>query len=401
MQTIEKGIDTIVPEGGLKSKLELGRSLNIKLGFDPTAPDLHLGHAVVLRKLREFQDAGHNIIVIIGDFTARIGDPTGRNITRPPLTVEQVKSNAETYVAQLSKILDIQKIQIRFNSEWLEKMGFADVIKLISHMTLGQMMQRNDFRERYESGKPIALHEMLYPVMQGYDSVVIDADVEIGGTDQLFNCMVGRSLQDNLGSKARQIVVCMPLLRGTDGREKMSKSKDNYIGLTDDPDNMFGKVMSIPDELIAEYVDLGTSLSEQEKEALKEGLEKLTIHPMDIKKAIASNIVRIYHGEAASQSSQLAFEQRVQQKVFKEADYQEFLFEQVGLNSNSSLLDACQALEPNKSRSEFRRLAEGGGVKVNGEKLTDLNKKVSDYGENFKLQVGKRDLYNLKKTVNS
>lgn len=397
MQNIEIGIDTIVPSEGLKEKLKLDRPLNIKLGFDPTAPDLHLGHAVVLRKLRDFQRAGHNIIVIIGDFTARIGDPTGRNVTRPPLSVEQVKENAATYVAQLSRIIDIERIQIRFNSEWLEKMGFADVIKLASKVTLGQMMQRNDFRERYESGKPVALHEMLYPIMQGYDSVMIDADIEIGGTDQLFNCMVGRSLQDSLNAKSSQVVVCMPLLRGTDGIEKMSKSKNNYIGLTESPEDMYGKVMSISDELIEEYIELASDLSAVDQASLKLGVRDKSLHPMEVKKMIADSIVGLYHGIEGADLGRSAFENKVQRKSFVESDYKEIVLESFGLDDGASLLDVCQVVEPSKSRSEFRRLASGGGIKLNGEKVIDLTQPISSLGQEFKLQVGKRDLYSLKK----
>ncbi len=395
MQDLSRGIDTIVPESGLKHKLGLKKKLNIKLGFDPTAPDLHLGHAVVLGKLRDFQDAGHNIIVIIGDFTAKIGDPTGRNVTRPPLTTDQVKENAETYIAQLSKVLDIDKVQVKFNSEWLEQMRFDDVIKLVSHVTLGQMMQRHDFRERYEGGQSIALHEMLYPVLQGYDSVAINADVEIGGTDQLFNCMVGKSLQESFGHKDAQIVVCMPLLRGTDGHEKMSKSKHNYIGLTEAPENMFGKVMSIPDALIHEYLDLTTNFDDVKRASLKKGLESASVHPMEIKKAIAENIVSIYHGDAAALGAKNAFEQKVQNKTFSENDYVQVKVKDHGLNAGSSLLDVCQAIDPDKSRSEIKRLAEGGSIKINGDKFTDINIKLSDLDKSFKLQIGKRSLFNI------
>ncbi|MES2728971.1 MAG: tyrosine--tRNA ligase [Pseudomonadota bacterium] len=394
-QDILHGIDTIVPENGLAKKLAHGKTLNIKLGFDPTAPDLHLGHAVVLRKLRDFQQAGHNIIVIIGDFTARIGDPTGRNVTRPPLTTEQVMANADTYIAQLAKVLDITKIQIRFNAEWFGKMGFDEVIKLVSNVTLGQMMQRHDFRTRYEEGRTIALHEMLYPVLQGYDSVVIDADIEIGGTDQLFNCMVGKMIQDALGCKNSQVVVCMPLLRGTDGHEKMSKSKHNYIGLTEDAENMFGKTMSIPDALLIEYLELATSYSETEKANMKAELDSGNCNPAEIKKMIARNIVTIYHDAAASEAAQLAFERKVQKKAFSDVDYQPRALAELGLTPDSTLLDACHAALPEKSRSELRRLADGGGVKINGEKVSDLNTALTQTAMPFTLQIGKRDLFRI------
>ncbi len=395
-QDILSGIDTIVPADGLAKKLALGRPLNIKLGFDPTAPDLHLGHAVVLGKMRDFQKAGHNIIVIIGDFTARIGDPTGRNVTRPPLTSEQVIENANTYVAQLSKVLDISKVQIRFNAEWLGSMKFDEVIKLVSNVTLGQMMQRHDFRTRYEEGKPIAMHELLYPILQGYDSVMIDADVEIGGTDQLFNCMVGKTLQDAMGKKYAQVVVCMPLLRGLDGQDKMSKSKNNYIGLTEDAENMFGKTMSIPDELLTEYIDLATNFTAMEKAQMKAELASGQSNPVEVKKAIARNIVTTYHDADAAVAAQDAFARKVQKKAFSDDDFLPHALSDAGLTDTATLLDVCQAVLPDKSRGELRRLAEGGGVKINGEKVGDLTVAITNAAPlPFNLQIGKRDLFRI------
>lgn len=395
-QDILSGIDTIVPADGLAKKLSLGRPLNIKLGFDPTAPDLHLGHAVVLRKMRDFQQAGHNIIVIIGDFTARIGDPTGRNVTRPPLTHDQVVENAATYVAQLSKVLDVSKIQVRFNAEWLGQMKFDDLIKLVSHVTLGQMMQRHDFRTRYEEGKAIAMHELLYPILQGYDSVMIDADVEIGGTDQLFNCMVGKMLQDAMGKKYSQVVVCMPLLRGLDGHEKMSKSKHNYISLTEDAENMFGKTMSIPDDLLPEYIDLATHFSADEKAHLKAELASGQANPVEIKKAVARAIVTTYHSAEVAAEAQDAFARKVQKKSLHDDDFMPRTLADCGLTPAATLLDVCQAVLPDKSRSELRRLAEGGGVKINGEKVGDLTIPLTKAAPlPFNLQIGKRDLFRL------
>ncbi|MBV9963565.1 MAG: tyrosine--tRNA ligase, partial [Parafilimonas sp.] len=253
IQTLKSLVEIQVPENCIEDKIKLcrkeGRPLNVKLGFDPTAPDLHLGHSVVLKKLKQFQDFGHNVIIIIGDYTARIGDPTGKNKSRPPLTPEQVKKNAVTYINQLSKIIDIDKIEIRYNSEWLEKMSLTDTIFLLAQMTLAQILQRTDFNNRYTNGIPISLHELIYPLLQGKDSVMINADIEIGGTDQLFNCMVGKQLQE-IYDKHGQGVICMPLLKGIDGSIKMSKSENNYIGLTDSPNDMYGKAMSIPDELL-------------------------------------------------------------------------------------------------------------------------------------------------------
>lgn len=397
MNTINRKISIIVPEDGLKRKLDLKRPLNVKLGFDPTAPDLHLGHAVVLNKLKDFQDEGHKIIVIIGDYTARIGDPTGRNITRPPLTEKEVKENAQTYINQLSKVIDINKVDIRYNSEWFSKMEMSDIIQLMSQVTLAQMMQRNDFRERYEKDLSISLHELLYPVMQGYDSIMIDADIEIGGTDQLFNCMVGKSLQDTQG-KDSQAVICMPLLRGTDGHEKMSKSKNNYIGLTEDPENMFGKIMSIPDDLIQEYLELATTFTDEEKNVIKQTLAQDNTNPMDIKKDIATNIVAQYHGQSGSEKGRNAFENKVQNKAFTEDDYKDVVISMTHINANNSLLEICSFAYPEKSKSELKRLAKGGAIKVNQEKVSDLLSPLSQSNTSspFKLQIGKRALFNIK-----
>ncbi len=274
------------------------RELIVKLGFDPTAPDLHLGHTVVLRKIRQFQDAGHKSVIIVGDFTARIGDPTGRNKARPPLSEDIIQENAKTYVNQLSKVVDIEKVEIRFNSEWLSKMTCDDVVTLMSNMTAAQLLQREDFSNRYNNNIPISLHELFYPMMQGYDSVEINADIEIGGTEQLFNCLVGRSLQESNG-KPGQIVVSMPLLIGLDGKEKMSKSQNNYIALTEEPNQMYGKIMSMPDHLLENYLDLVTDFPPDKIAGMKMSLLEGTLPPMGAKQIIAENIVMQYHGAGA------------------------------------------------------------------------------------------------------
>ncbi len=301
-ETLQKGVAIITPPTGLKEKLEDAqkkqRQLIVKLGFDPTAPDLHLGHTVVLRKIRQFQDAGHKSVIIVGDFTARIGDPTGRNKARPALSEEIIQENAKTYVNQLSKVVDITKLEIRFNSEWLSKMNCADVVTLMSNMTAAQLLQREDFSNRYNNNIPISLHELFYPMMQGYDSVEINADIEIGGTEQLFNCLVGRSLQQNNG-KSGQIVVSMPLLIGLDGKEKMSKSQNNYIALTEKPSQMHEKIMSMPDHLLENYLDLVTDFSTDKIAGIKMSLLEGTLHSMDTKQIIAENIVMQYHGAGA------------------------------------------------------------------------------------------------------
>lgn len=394
MKDLIDDIKITVPKDGLVRKLSLGRPLNIKLGFDPTAPDLHLGHAVVLRKLRQFQDAGHNVIVIIGDFTARIGDPSGRNKTRPPLTENKIQENARTYVLQLSKVLDSTKLTIRSNSEWFHDMDLAGVLTLLSSVTLAQMMQRNDFGERFREGRSIALHELVYPVMQGYDSVMIEADVEIGGTDQLFNCMVGKTMQESMG-RGSQVVVCMPLLRGTDGKEKMSKSKNNYIGLTDSPVNMFGKIMSVPDDVIAEYLELAARFDNVAKQKILESLRAGVANPMEIKKMVAANVVAVYHDNVSAQIAQQNFETKVQKKILTDDDYQDVLVENLGIGEGVSILDLCRALTPEQSRSNIRRLAAAGAISINGRMIDDLTQPIEAIGKPFRLKIGKRRFFNV------
>lgn len=394
IEILKNNIEIVVPENGLEEKIKQGskekRPLNIKLGFDPTAPDLHIGHAVVLKKLRDFQNTGHKVIVIIGDFTARIGDPTGRNRMRPPLSTEEVIKNSKTYVDQLSKILDVSKIEIRYNSEWLDKMSFKDVVKLTSTTTLAQIMQRDDFSQRFQNGVNIGLHELLYPLMQGQDSVIISADVEIGGTDQLFNCMVGRGLQDANGTSS-QIVVCMPLLVGLDGEEKMSKSKGNYIGFHDAPHDMFGKAMSIPDSLLENYIDLATDFPLVEKQSLKQSLRDESVHPMEVKKKIAFDIVVQYHSVADAEMAQEHFESNIQNKGEK-------IFEKIGIEDNfadlteATVMALCKVVNPAMSNSEIRRLLQQGGVSIDGETISDEHHKV-DLTSNIKLKMGKRGYY--------
>ena len=302
INTLKEKAEIILPENGLEEKLlqakKENRKLVIKLGFDPTAPDLHLGHAVVLKKLKQFQDAGHLVTILVGSFTARIGDPTGKNKSRKPLSSEEVQRNAKTYLNQLAKIIDVSKATIAFNSEWLDELSSTEIIQILSRVTVAQLMHRNDFNQRFTNNTPIAMHELVYPILQGFDSVKIQADIEMGGTDQLFNCTMGRQLQESFGMEP-QIVLCMPLLKGLDGKEKMSKSLNNFIGLTEEPNEMFGKTMSIPDSLILEFLDLTTDFSPEEKLQLKELLDNGE-NPMKLKKIIAKNIIRQYHSEAES-----------------------------------------------------------------------------------------------------
>ncbi len=308
MEYLRKGAAEIIRESDLRERLEksiaTGKPMRVKAGFDPTAPDLHLGHTVLMRKLKHFQDMGHTVIFLIGDFTGLIGDPSGRSATRPPLTREQIDANAETYKAQVFKILDRDKTEVRFNSDWLGKLGFEGFIRLAAKFTVSQMLEREDFHKRFTEEKPIAMHELLYPIAQGYDSVALEADVELGGTDQKFNLLMGRQLQRDY-NQPPQIVLTMPLLEGTDGVQKMSKSYGNYIGITEPPQEMFGKVMSISDELMWRYYELLTDLTTREIEALAQAVAHGTAHPMKLKQDLGKRIVADFHGfEAAEQAAQ-------------------------------------------------------------------------------------------------
>lgn len=395
---LEEGIAKLVPENGLKEKLALAkkesRPLIIKLGFDPTAPDLHLGHAVVLKKLKEFQDAGHKIVVILGDFTAYIGDPTGKNKARPPLAEEQIQENARTYLDQLSKVLDVSKIEVKFNSEWFDKMSMRDTIKLVSATTLAQIIERRDFKQRYESGISISTHELIYPILQGYDSVAVNSDIEIGGTDQLFNILVGRYMQE-VRKQAAQIALCMPLLRGIDGSEKMSKSQNNYIGLTEEPENMYGKIMSIPDALLEEYIDLTTNFSQEEKGAIKKELQSGK-NPMEVKKLVAANVVAQYHNQAAAQKAEEYFYQQVQKRDLSSKEYKEVSLQSLGLQgSNLSLVDLCAAIEKSKSKNQVRELIKSGSITVDGTKITDVQYKFANITAELQIKIGKRGFYKV------
>ncbi|MBP7057101.1 tyrosine--tRNA ligase [Candidatus Gracilibacteria bacterium] len=397
------GTEKVVPQNGLAEKLRIakveGRALVIKLGFDPTAPDLHLGHAVVLRKLRQFQDLGHKIVVIIGSFTAEIGDPTGKNKMRPPLSQEQVAKNAETYIAQLAKVLDLNTIEIRPNGEWFNQMTPRDIVRLLAQHTLARIMEREDFSNRFKDGTPIALHELLYPLLQGYDSREIKADVEIGGSDQLFNCLVGRHMQEAQG-EAAQVVVCMPLLVGTDGVVKMSKSKGNYIGLTEGPNDIFGKIMSIPDSLIANYIQLATDFSLEDQQALLARLSSGE-NPMNIKKELAHNVVTQYHSAEAATAAGEFFRRQVQDRSLESKEFTEISLDTLGVASQS-LIDICLAIlasrssEAAPSKSEIRQLIQAGAVTINGTKINTITHEVVIPAEGIKLKIGKRGFYSVK-----
>ena len=392
-EELADGIETIVPENGLKEKLALAekenRPLIIKFGMDPTAPDLHLGHAVGLKKLRQFQEAGHEIWLLVGDFTAQIGDPTGRNTTRPPLTREQSEANAKTYIDQMDKVIDTSKnVHIVYNGDWMNKMTLSDAIKLLGKATLAQILQRDDFAKRMSANIPISLHELIYPMLQGYDSVVMKADIEFGGRDQLFNCLVGRELQlaDNMPG---QVVVSMPLLRGLDGEMKMSKSKGNYIGLTESADIMFGKTMSIPDELLEEWIELTTDWTRQEKDAAINALKNQTVNPMDLKKKLAHNIAKQYHTEAEADAALQHFVETFSKKDFP-ADAPEI---KIGADS-IGLLSLVKACMPDKSNSEIRRLIQQNAVSINQQKKADEKENIS-LAEPLQVKIGKLGFFKV------
>ena len=392
---IQSGAAQIVPEKALMDKLKRGKPLNIKLGVDPTAPDIHLGHAVPLRKLRQFQDLGHQVTLIIGDGTALIGDPSGRNSTRPQLTREQIKENAQTYVDQAFKVLDPEKTTLRYNSEWILSLGMEDLLKIASNFTVARILERDDFHNRYTSELPISLHEFLYPIMQAYDSVVIKADVELGGTDQLFNLLAGRELMEKMGMEP-QVCLTLPLLEGTDGVKKMSKSYGNYIGLTDAPNDMFGKVMSIPDELMVKYYRLASTESVSAIDEIEAGLANDELHPNKVKRALARNIVAAYYDEEQANAAEEQFD-----LVFKKHDVPDDIAEyspdltpnEEGLVYLAKIIhDAGLA----QSVGEARRLIDGGGVKLNGDAVAPKVYNVEP--EKLKdcvLQVGKRKFIKL------
>ncbi|MBB4802852.1 tyrosyl-tRNA synthetase [Flavobacterium nitrogenifigens] len=399
METIQKlkeNAAIFLPENGLEEKLNLAekekRKLIIKLGFDPTAPDLHLGHAVVLKKLKQFQNLGHQIVIVVGSFTAQIGDPTGKNKSRKPLNAEEVKHNAETYISQLSKIIDVEKAQIVFNSEWLDALSFSEVIQIMSNVTVAQLMHRNDFNKRFTENTPIAMHELVYPILQGFDSVKINADIEMGGTDQLFNCTMGRQLQENFKMPA-QIVMCMPLLKGLDGKEKMSKSLHNTIGLIDEPNEMFGKTMSIPDELILEFLELTTDFSFKEKQEIKKRLE--LENPMNIKKLIAKNIITQYHDQNSAEKAEAFFVNQFQSKNQEAKSFVSVMISSLENESNQiALIDLCSLIKNDITKSANRRLIESGAVQINHEKILNPYELIPLLKET-KVKIGKRNFYEL------
>ncbi|TCK98798.1 tyrosyl-tRNA synthetase [Natranaerovirga hydrolytica] len=398
LKIIKKGVQTIVSEEALVEKIEksikTNTPLTVKLGLDPSAPDIHLGHAVVLRKIKQMQDLGHRAVIIIGDFTGRIGDPSGKSKTRKPLTTEQVLENARTYEKQIFKILDKEKTDLRFNSEWLSKLNFEDILKLAGKVTVARILERDDFEKRYKNNEPIGVHEFFYPLMQGYDSVELKADIEMGGTDQTFNILMGRTLQKDYGQES-QVALFMPLLEGTDGIEKMSKSLGNYIGIYEDAKTIFQKAMAIPDELIVKYYELATDIHPDKVNEIKDQLAQGTINPRDIKMDLAQEITTLYCGKEAAEKGKEHFKTVFQKNQIPE-DIKEVNLVQECLNENNSI-DLISIISKNglaKSNSEARRLIQQNAVKINGEKYTAFT--INNINEDFVVQVGKGKFIKVK-----
>ncbi|MFO8143621.1 MAG: tyrosine--tRNA ligase [Dehalococcoidales bacterium] len=362
---LKRGVAEIISEEEIKALLDSGKQLRLKEGFDPSFPDIHLGHMVTLRKLRQFQDLGHRVILIVGDWTAQIGDPSGASVTRPMLSPEQVKTNAKTYMEQFFKIVDSEKTEVRWQSEWFGEFDLNDVIRLTSRFTVAQLLAREDFNKRYTTGRPIAVTELLYPLLQAYDSVAVEADVEFGGIDQKFNLLVGRELQSEVGQRPQQVFLS-PLLIGTDGSQKMSKSLGNYIGVAEAPDEVYGKVMSITDELIMDYFELVTDVTAEELDGFRRQIESGSSNPMLLKKRLAREIVAHLYDEKAAGDAEEKF-----RRVFQERKNPEEIRE--GTKANVNLRDYLVINQLAKSRSEAKRLIEQGAVDVDGEKITDVN----------------------------
>tara|TARA_A100001037_G_scaffold302555_1_gene334445 strand:+ start:2231 stop:3430 length:1200 start_codon:yes stop_codon:yes gene_type:complete len=387
---IKRGCEEIIPENQLLDKLkrsyDSNTPLRVKLGCDPSRPDLHVGHGVVLRKLRHFQDLGHQSILVIGDFTAMIGDPSGRNKTRPQLTLEETKVNAESYINQAGQILDLEKLEIVYNSDWLNKMDFSDVIKLSSHYTVARMLERDDFTKRYQSETPISIHEFMYPLAQGMDSVHLNADIELGGTDQKFNLLVGRDLQKEYDQEP-QCVLTLPLLEGTDGQDKMSKSYGNDIGLTDSPQEMYGKTMSITDEMIVKYFRLAADASDEDLVKIESNLNDSSYNPRDAKRLLARSLVELYYDSDSALKAEDHFDEVIVNKSIPD-DIPEFQIER-----ETSLVDAAFLSKVVASKSEVRRLVKQGAVSVDGKKIDDASLSLVS-GQVIK--IGKRRFLKIK-----
>jgi tyrosyl-tRNA synthetase len=379
-----RGSDEVLPDDGLKAKLKRGKPLIVKAGFDPTAPDLHIGHTVLINKMRQFQEFGHEVVFLIGDFTGMIGDPSGKNVTRPPLSPEEIKANAETYEAQIFKILDENTTRIDFNSRWMAPMDAAGLVKLASHYTVARMLERDDFNKRYAGGQPISIHEFLYPIVQGYDSVALQADVELGGTDQKFNLLVGRQMQQDYGQEP-QVVLTMPLLEGLDGVQKMSKSLGNYIGITDAPGDMFGKLMSVSDELMWRYFELLSFRTLEDIRALKQRVEE-GLNPRDAKFELALELVERFHNGDAARAAKEEFIARFREGAMPDE------MPELSLPSKDGSLGIAHLLKEAglvSSTSEAFRMIKQGAVRIDGVKVEDRGLEI-DAGSTCIYQVGKR-----------
>lgn len=387
---LSAGTAQILPEGELLKKLSSGKKLQIKLGMDPTSPDLHLGHAVVLSKMKQFQDLGHDVIFLIGDFTARIGDPTGRSKTRPPLTEEDIAINMKTYFHQVKKILNPDRVKIRYNSEWLGNLSFVDITKLCAHVTLARLTEREDFAQRIASHQPVGVHELLYPLMQGYDSVALQADIELGGTDQTFNLLMGRLLQEQYGQSA-QVIMTMPLLEGLDGVHKMSKSLGNSIGISEPASQAFGKLMSISDQLMWRYFHLLLGVSMNELSVWQERVAAGTSHPMELKKQMAHDVVAKFWSDDEADSAQQQFESLFQKKDYSNA--QPVIFPS-GTLSELWIVEMLKLLGAVTGSSEARRLIEAGAVQIDGNPITNFKEQVA-WQSGMIVKVGKHRIYKL------
>ena len=386
IEVIQQGTEEIIPLEELRQKLVSSQKNNkplvVKLGCDPSRPDLHLGHAIVLRKLRQFQDLGHQAVLVIGDFTAMIGDPSGRNKTRPQLTLDEAKINAESYIDQAKIILDLDSLKICNNSKWLNSMDFSKVVELASKYTVARMMERDDFEKRFRSKISITIHEFLYPLAQAMDSVHLKSDIELGGTDQKFNLLVGRDIQREYGQEP-QVILTLPLIEGTDGIEKMSKSYDNHIGITDSPDEMYGKTLSIPDNMIEKYFMLAASYDEKNMNKIKKSLSDADINPRDIKRELARKIVKLYYSEDLAKNAEENFD-----KIFIKKDKPEYMPEVV-LDEDTLIVDLLLLYELVSSKSEARRLIDQGAVKINDQKCIDRDR-IINKNEQLVIKVGKR-----------
>ncbi len=388
IDTLVQGTHAVISIEELTKKIASKKPLTIKLGADPTAPNLHLGHAVVLRKMRQFQDMGHNVIFLIGDFTARIGDPTGKSKTRPPLSEETILENTKTYIEQVSRILDPKRITVRYNSEWLDKMTSREWIRLCSHVTVARIIEREDFAKRINEKQPVGMHELLYPLLQGHDSVALKADVELGGTDQTFNMLMGRNLQEQSGMRP-QVVITMPLLIGTDGVMKMSKSLKNDIGLTESPEQVFGKIMSLSDDMMWHYYELLTNKNKTEIENMKKSFVDGSLHPMECKKNLACEILDSLWPVGSAQIGRDAFENTFEKRNFDSAIEVACVGKEF-----TTIVDFIVLLNHSFSRSEVRRLIDGGAIKINDEKVIDKNMFYKP-AKNDKIKIGKQKRFKI------